>query len=174
MSLDSGINLFVLYKFIKELSTPFKDTKAFELGLVDEKGKLLKKAKTKKEKEAYSYFFRFIFNLKRLLSKVGLQSQLGTFAAAMFLLKEEYDQEWSDKELLDEIYQNMMILKEDPNLMEEIMNATGPAIAGTGSDTAHWYDPKKRKGRPKEMRKPINGVTYLKRVAIEAAKRGNN
>lgn len=171
MSLDSGVNLFVLYKFIKELSTPFKDTKAFELGLIDEKGKLLKKAKTKKEKEAYSYFFRFIFNLKRLMAKVGLESRLGTFAAAMFLLKEDYDRDWSDKELLDEIYNNIVLLKEDPNLMEEIANVTGPSVPGTGSDTVHWYDPKKRKGRPKEMWRPINGVTYLKRAAREAAKR---
>ena len=47
---EQVVNLFVLYKIIRELSTPFKETKAFELGLIDEKGKLLKRPKTKKEK----------------------------------------------------------------------------------------------------------------------------
>jgi hypothetical protein len=151
------LNLFVLYKFIKELSTPFSETKAFELGLI--------------EKEAYSYFFRFIFNLKRLMGKVGLQSRVGTFAAALFLLKEETDKDWSDKQLLDEIYKNIEYLNQNQDLVEEIANVTGPSVPGTGSNTAHWYDPKKKKGRPREMRRPINGVTYLKRIANEAEKR---
>ena len=85
---EKVVNLFVLYKIIRELSTPFDKTKAFDLGLIDKKGKLLKRPKTKKEREAYSYFFRFIFNLKRLLAKVGLESKLATFAAALFLLRE--------------------------------------------------------------------------------------
>ena len=104
---EQVVNLFVLYKIIRELSTPFKETKAFELGLIDEKGKLLKRPKTKKEKQAYSYFYRFIFNLKRLLAKVGLESRIATFAAALFLLKEEEDKEYTDKELLDIIFENI-------------------------------------------------------------------
>ena len=165
------LNLFVLYKFIKELSTPFSETKAFELGLIDKDGKLLKSPNTKKEKEAYSYFFRFIFNLKRLMGKVGLQSRVCTFAAALFLLKEETNKNWSNKQLLDEIYKNIEYLNQNQDLMEEIANVTGPSVPGTGSNTAHWYDPKKKKGRPREMRRPINGVTYLKRIANEAEKR---
>ena len=158
---EQAINLFVLYKIIRELSTPFKDTKAFELGLIDEKGKLLKRAKTKKEKQAYSYFFRFIFNLKRLLAKVGLQSKMATFAAALFLLKEEENKEYSDKELLDIIFENIEYLKQNEHLMEEIavatpVNAT-PQVPGAGSDVAHWKPVKDRKKRKEILRRALSG-----------------
>ena len=33
-----AIDLFVTYRFIKLLVTPFKDTDAFKLGIIDEKG----------------------------------------------------------------------------------------------------------------------------------------
>ena len=36
------VDLYMVYQFVKRLATPFKETKAFELGLIDEKGKRLK------------------------------------------------------------------------------------------------------------------------------------
>ena len=33
-------NIYFVYSFIKRLATPFKSTKAFELGIIDENGKL--------------------------------------------------------------------------------------------------------------------------------------
>jgi len=163
---EQVVNLFVLYKIIRELSTPFKETKAFELGLIDEKGKLLKRPKTKKEKQAYSYFYRFIFNLKRLLAKVGLESRIATFAAALFLLKEEENKEYTDKELLDIIFENIQYLKQNPNLMEEIAvaaptNAT-PQVPGAGSDVAHWKPIKDRKKRKEILRRALNGIKIHK------------
>ena len=50
-------NIYFVYSFIKRLATPFKSTKAFELGIIDENGKVLKKRrqlKTKEEKESYT------------------------------------------------------------------------------------------------------------------------
>ena len=44
-------NIYFVYSFIKRLATPFKNTKAFELGIIDEKGKVLKKRSTLKTKE---------------------------------------------------------------------------------------------------------------------------
>ena len=158
---EQVVNLFVLYKIIRELSTPFKETKAFELGLIDEKGKLLKRPKTKKEKQAYSYFYRFIFNLKRLLAKVGLESRIATFAAALFLLKEEENKEYTDKELLDIIFENIQYLKQNPNLMEEIAVAppvtATPQVPGAGRDVAHWKPIKDRKKRKEILRRALSG-----------------
>ena len=34
-----AIDLFVTYRFIKLLVTPFKETDAYKLGIIDEKGK---------------------------------------------------------------------------------------------------------------------------------------
>ena len=83
------VDLYLVYEFVKRLSTPFNETKAFKLGLIDDKGKRLKKASTKDEKNAMTYYDRLIFNLKRLLAKLpGGESKFVTFAAALFLLKE--------------------------------------------------------------------------------------
>lgn len=53
---------YMIYQVLKRLTTPFNETKAFELGLIDKNGKLLKKPKTQEERKAYNYFDRFIFN----------------------------------------------------------------------------------------------------------------
>ncbi len=86
--MTSAVDLYVLYKFIKAIATPFDETKAFELGIVDKKGKLLKKPKTKAEKDAYDHFDRFTFNIKRILQRVGLDKTYATYAGALLLMKE--------------------------------------------------------------------------------------
>ena len=45
---------YMIYQVLKRLTTPFEETKAFELGILDKDGKFLKKPKTREEKEAYS------------------------------------------------------------------------------------------------------------------------
>ena len=42
--MGQAVDLFLVYQFVKRLSTPFEETKAYDLGLIDEKGKRLKKA----------------------------------------------------------------------------------------------------------------------------------
>ena len=42
MSVTSALgNVYFVYQFIKKLVTPFNKTRAFELGIIDEKGKVL-------------------------------------------------------------------------------------------------------------------------------------
>ena len=85
-------DLFYAFRFLKLLVTPFEKTKAFELGIIDEKGKVLKKAskRTKPdEKAAYTVFHRLVFNLKRLVGKVpGGRSVVARYGAALFLIRE--------------------------------------------------------------------------------------
>lgn len=105
------IDLYQVYQFIKRLSTPFNETNAYKLGIIDEKGKLLKSPKSKDEKSAYNPYNRMIFNLKRIMSKVGIESKLSSFAAALFLLKEnklEFD-EWDYKRFIAE---NKLLIEE--------------------------------------------------------------
>lgn len=86
-------NIYFVYEFIKKLITPFDKTKAFELGIIDETGKVLKKRsslKTTEEREAYTLSDTLIFNLKKILGKIpGGKTRIASFAAALFLLKEE-------------------------------------------------------------------------------------
>ena len=108
---------YMIYQVLKRLTTPFNETKAFELGLIDKDGKLLKKAKTTDEKKAYTYFDRFIFNLKRLLHRVGLKSKFANYAAALFLLKEDRKGYMpSDQEMLKGILEEEEYLRENVDL----------------------------------------------------------
>ena len=56
-------DLVYTFRFLTLLVTPFEKTEAFKLGLLDAKGKKLKKAKTAEEKYAYTPFHRFVFNV---------------------------------------------------------------------------------------------------------------
>ena len=90
--LSRAADLGYAFRFLKLLTTPWNKLKAYELGIVDENGKNLKRAKelkTKEEKSAYTIFHRLVFNIKRLLGKVpGGKSTLASYAAALYLIKE--------------------------------------------------------------------------------------
>ena len=46
-----AIDLFVTYRFIRLLTTPFEDTDAFKLGIIDEKGNRVRLPKSTKQEE---------------------------------------------------------------------------------------------------------------------------
>ena len=163
--MTQAVDLYVLYKFIKAIATPFDETQAFELGIVNDKGKLLKKPKSREEKEAYDHFTRFTFNIKRILARVGLDKKYATYAGALLLMKEGADGvRLSDFEIEQQLVENFRYLRENSDksftLLKDEMTATGPAVAGTGDDPVHWGKPK---GRKPVIGRGINGLTYLKR-----------
>ena len=91
------IDALIAYRVLKLLVTPFNRTKAFKLGIIDDKGKVLIKSKdlpnSGPKREAYTLLIRFVFNLKKLLGKVGIRGPLGTSAAAaLAFFKEENGQ----------------------------------------------------------------------------------
>ena len=90
--LSRAADLGYAFRFLKLLTTPWNKLKAYELGIVDENGKNLKRAKelkTKEQKSAYTIFHRLVFNIKRLLGKIpGGKSTLASYAAALYLIKE--------------------------------------------------------------------------------------
>jgi len=91
-------------RFLRLLTTPFEETKAFKLGLIDEKGKRNKTVRidSTEERDAYTPFHRLVFNIKRVLEKVpGGGTTLGSYAAALYLIKEKYS--ITDKQLIEGI-----------------------------------------------------------------------
>ena len=89
MSLLKGADFFYALRFLRLLTTQWKDTKAFELGIVDENGKKLKKPQGSEEKGAYTAFHRLVYNIKRLLNKLPFgKTKLASYATALFLIKE--------------------------------------------------------------------------------------
>ena len=80
----------VAFKFVQMLTKPFEKWKAFELGLIDKDGNKIKKAKTSEEKKAFGLFNRLVRNMKKFLAKLpGGSTKIGSYAAALFLLKED-------------------------------------------------------------------------------------
>ena len=90
---NRAIDLFVTYRFLKLLVTPWDKQEAYKLGIIDKNGSRIKSKKlvTSDEKSAFTLLHRLVFNCKRIMSKIPLvRTQLGTYVTALFLLKEHY------------------------------------------------------------------------------------
>ena len=93
-------DLAYTFRLIRMLVLDWKDWDAYKLGIIDEEGKRDKNVKLDddEKKSAYTPFIRLAANIKRLLNKIpGGGTKLGSFAAALFLIKEKYNV--SDKDL---------------------------------------------------------------------------
>ena len=171
---DKIADAYLIFQVLKRLTTPFEDTKAFELGIIDKNGKLLKKPRgfNTKEKQAYTYFDRFIFNMKRLLHKVGLKSKFANYAAALFLLREDRNGYMpTDQEMLKGILEEEDYLRENVDLTFEMIredapaNATGATVAGTGDDKVHWRHRGVKsgmRGRKQKVGRSISALNFIK------------
>ena len=137
-----AIDLFVTYRFIKLLVTPFEKTEAFKLGIIDKDGNRIKEEGTNKpttlrtiaEKNAYTILHKLVFNIKKIFAKVrGLRTKVGTYAAALFLLKDTFrehieDPEGFEKEFLKYLKENGYEL--DDQIAEEVTLEDGKLPKG--------------------------------------------
>ena len=133
-----AIDLFVTYRFIKLLVTPFDQTEAFKLGIIDKNGNRVipppvnnirqtkpEPLRTSEEKSAYTILHKLIFNIKKIFGKVpGLRTKLGTYAAALFLLKDTFKESVDDPDVFEKEF--MKYLKEqgfeiDDSISEDVI-----------------------------------------------------
>jgi len=137
------VDLYLVYEFLKRLTTPFDKTQAFALGLIDADGVRLRKPETQVERKALGYYDKLVFNLKRLLATVpGGKTQLASFAASLLLLRERDERYNSDIKYLRAELQKAIAnlsLEEYNYLSEEmgavaIANSTGPHVNGPGTN----------------------------------------
>ena len=128
------IDLFVTYSFIKLFVTPFEKTDAYRLGIIDADGKRTLEPwttnkpttlRTVEEKSAYTVLHKLVFNIKKIFAKVpGLRTKLGTYAAALFLLKDTFKESVDDPDIFEKEF--MKYLKEqgyeiDDTISEEVI-----------------------------------------------------
>ena len=91
--LKRGADLVYTFRFIRMIVMDWKDWDAYKEGVIDENGKRIKAVKldTDAKKNSYTPFIRLAANIKRLVSKLpGGGSKLGSFASALFLIKEQF------------------------------------------------------------------------------------
>ena len=116
------VDLLIAYRVIKMLVTPFDKQPAFKYGIIDKDGNVLQKYRTIKgtaEKRSYTVLHRFVFNLKRILAKVGIKGKLGSFAVAAALLLKENKQYSNHKDVIES---TIITYLKDNNLYEDILN----------------------------------------------------
>jgi len=94
-----GADLYFVFRFLRLLTMKYESTNAYKLGIIDKKGKALKKSadlETIKEKSSYTMLHRMVFKIRALIEKVP-GGRFLSYAAALFLLKEQKDVRiWSD------------------------------------------------------------------------------
>ena len=123
--MSRAVDLFVTYRFLKLLVTPWKKQEAYKQGIIDANGKALKKARdltTEAERESFTLLHRLVFNCKRIMSKIPfVRSQLGTYAAALFLLKEHYKIENLPEGEINQFLMENKLVSFDNKISEEVI-----------------------------------------------------
>ena len=129
-----AIDLFVTYRFLKLLTTPFEKQDAFKLGVIDKDGNRIRQPKSTRPavelsttglKNSYTILHKLVFNIKKIFAKVpGLRTKVGTYAAALFLLKDTFKESVDDPDVFEK--QFMKYLKEqgvelDNEISEEVI-----------------------------------------------------
>ena len=129
-----AVDLFVTYRFIKLLTTPFEKTDAFKLGIIDKDGNRIRKPNssqveveltTSQLKNSYTILHKLVFNIKKIFSKLPLlKTKIGTYAAALFLLKDTFKEHMQDpdifeKEFVKFLKENNVVL--DTEISEEVI-----------------------------------------------------
>ena len=135
-----AIDLFVTYRFIKLLVTPFDKSPSYILGIIDKDGNRTKEEvegrlhpqptqlKTAEQKAAYTVLHKLVFNIKKIFAKVpGLRTKLGTYAAALYLLKDTFKEHVEDPDIFEKEF--MKYLKEEGY---EIDNTISEDVIGFG------------------------------------------
>jgi hypothetical protein len=130
-----AVDLFVTYRFIKLLTQPFEKTDAFKMGIIDKDGNRTdKKLYKQSEQNSYTILHKLVFNIKKIFQKVpGLRTRVGTYAAALFLLKDTFkehidDPDMFEKQLLEYFKDNNVEF--DNSIVEDVTLDNGKLSKG--------------------------------------------
>jgi transcription antitermination factor NusG len=131
MSITRAGDFIYALRFVTLLTKPWIEQEAYKYGIIDAEGNRLRRwrdLRTGEERDAFTYFHRIVFNMKRLLQKVsGGDRFLVNATASLLLLKEEFaDLELSEaswKMIEESIYNYEFIIEDTP------VNVTGAAVS---------------------------------------------
>lgn len=160
------IDNVIAYKVLRMLITNFNNTEAFKLGIVDASGKTLRKSNqftTDAERNAYNYLTRLVFNMKKLINKLGGENQLKSMAAAIWLIKETYQTGNGNLYELETKYKKIIEsnvhLVEEEILVNRFLKEDAPA-----NNTSGPVSTQEPKIEPKNKKKYI--MSMIRRPAI--------
>lgn len=162
------VDNLLAYKVLSMLVTNFEDTKAFKLGIIDKNGKNLKKVSTLKsseEKDAYTYLHRLVFNMKKIINKIGGENKLKSLVAALWLVREYYESGSRSTALMEEKFDkvlkmldNRVSLVEEEIIVTKFLKEEAPVNSTAGASVSEPVIKKKdiKKYQVMARRKPVN------------------
>lgn len=84
-TIKTAVDSVYAYKFIRLMTKPFQEWKAYEAKLIDERGTVLKRPSTPEEKAAYTPFHASVRAMKRMMGTVpglaGMASMMSAWSA---------------------------------------------------------------------------------------------
>lgn len=90
--MSRAVDAIIVYRILRKLTTPFTETPAYRLGIIDERGKILRKfsdLNSAEERDAYTLLDRLVWRLKRIIERVPFENRkLMNLTAALMLVKE--------------------------------------------------------------------------------------
>ena len=129
------VNAFVIFQFLKTLVKPFKDTDAYKLGIIDDKGNYLKKQKdlkTSEEKRASNIFTRLVWNIKKILEKIPFgKTKIASLATALYLIREEAEKLGADGDLIEEAFAEYLLKEHNIDYKKELLNEKFKNLSST-------------------------------------------
>ena len=177
----SAVDTYLAYRFVKLLVTDWEDTEAFKLGVIDDKGYVLKgkrERKTADEKRSYNTFHRLVYNLKKVVEKVPfMRNKLGRLSTALFLLKEHCYPSLTDKLLLEKTFtkyikDNKILTEEDFIEFGKLLLEDAPTNSvSSGQVSGLTGDPPISKKKQKKNRKKVVRRYNWKKFTSELKKK---
>ena len=147
--LKRAADIAYTFRFIRMMVMDWKDWDAYKQGVIDENGKRNRNVKldTDEKKSSYTPFIRLAANIKRLVAKLpGGGSKLGSFASALYLIKEKVGQKGIEDickkfnvDVLDFLNeQNEWFLLDNKQLSPGIYRVTSPKLLNKTCDELVW------------------------------------
>lgn len=176
--MSETLDLLIVYSVLKKLTTPFEKWGAFKQGIIDKNGNVLKSRSelAREDKNDFTYLDIMVLNMKHLLGKIpGGSSKIGSYAAALLLMKEPAKINSESEEflkelpaLMEECYAEALICLEEDAVPANSMGAGAIQGAGVGPKGEPGFTPPmmnnyKRKNML-DAPKMINGVVDFKKL----------
>ena len=86
------VDLYIVYRILRMLTTPYEDWEAYKTGVIDKDGKIIVKpsSRSQAQKDSYTKFDNLMLKLKNVLGTIPFgRTKLASYAAALLLLKEQ-------------------------------------------------------------------------------------
>lgn len=126
------IDYTMVFLIGKRLLKPYKKWPAFKMGLINDKGEVIRKPQTSEEKAALTLLDRFILQIKRLVTPKNLLLLTG-----FFLLKDSLD--WEDIQAMDD-KQLMERIEKNEKVKEVIEKFQKDINENFGSEEEFWSE----------------------------------